>query len=364
MPVTSFFRSGYDQSTFPNIFRQTDKVIDMSRVALAITDGIPLIEVAAPCEIFGVAPRNLTEPWYDFTVCGPETTMIGSWFRPATSRGWEELVTADMVVVPASRRVGDDPPAELLDALRGAHAAGARIVSICTGAFVLAAAGLLDGRRATTHWMHTSALAARYPLAKVDPNVLYVDEDTILTSAGKAAGIDLCLHIVRLDYGAAVANNIARRLVMPPHRDGGQAQFISGPVVASSGQDPVLYSLLPWVNQHLDQPLTVADLARQASMSTRNLTRRFNAVVGITPLQWLLTRRINRAQELLETTSDSIEQIAAQTGMGTAATLRRHFNRTVGVPPDTYRRTFRTTPAADIDNVMPRTAEPALAARR
>jgi transcriptional regulator GlxA family with amidase domain len=334
----------------------------MPRVALAITDGVPLIEVAAPCEIFGVTPRNLSDPWYDFVVCGPDTARVGSWFRPAAPARWAELVTADTVVVPASRAAGDDPPAELLAALRAAHTAGARIVSICTGAFVLAAAGLLDGRRATTHWMHTAALAARYPLAKVDPNVLYVDEDTILTSAGKAAGIDLCLYIVRLDYGAAVANDIARRLVMPPHRDGGQAQFISGPA-ASSGQDPVLSSLLPWVNQHLDQRLTVADLARQANMSTRNLNRRFNAVVGITPLQWLLTRRINQAQELLETTDDSIEQIAAQTGMGTAATLRRHFNRTVGVPPDTYRRTFRTTPAADIDTVMPRAAEPALAIR-
>jgi transcriptional regulator GlxA family with amidase domain len=335
----------------------------MSRVALAITDGIPLIEVAAPCEIFGVAPRDLPVPWYDFLICGPPDALIGSWFRPATVRGWDELATADTVIVPASREVGDDPPPELRGALRTAHEAGARIASICTGAFVLAAAGLLDGRRCTTHWMHAAALEAEYPEAKVDPNVLYVDEGQILTSAGKAAGIDLCLHIVRLDYGVAVANDIARRLVMPPHRDGGQAQFISGPA-AFSGEDPVLAALLPWVNQHLDQPLNVADLARQASMSTRNLTRRFNAVVGITPLQWLLTRRINRAQELLETTDECIEQIAAQTGMGTAATLRRHFNRTVGVPPDTYRRTFRTTPAADLDTVMPRTAEPAMAIRR
>jgi AraC family transcriptional regulator, transcriptional activator FtrA len=214
------------------------------------------------------------------------------------------------------------------------------VVSICTGAFVLAAAGLLDGRRATTHWMHAGLLAERYPRVRVDPEVLYIDEGTVLTAAGKAAGMDLCLHLVRLDHGMAVANDLARRLVVAPHRPGGQAQFIPTPV--PNGREHALSDLLPWVIARLDRPLTVEDLACEANMSSRNLARHFNAVTGTTPLQWLLTQRIHRAQELLETTGDSVEQVAARTGMGTAATLRRHFNRVIGVPPDTYRRTFRT----------------------
>jgi AraC family transcriptional activator FtrA len=212
------------------------------------------------------------------------------------------------------------------------------LVSLCTGAFVLAEAGLLDGLRATTHWAHASLLAARYPTVSVDPDVLYVDEGRILTSAGKAAAMDLCLHVVRTDYGGAVANELARRLVVPPQRGGGQAQFIPAPApVDGHGLGDVLH----WVTEHLDQPLTVSDIARRANMSTRNLTRRFQAATGTTPLRWLLTQRLHRAQELLETTMDSVEWIAVHTGMGTAATLRRHFHRLVGVPPETYRRTFR-----------------------
>ncbi|MFC8453797.1 helix-turn-helix domain-containing protein [Kitasatospora sp. NPDC057223] len=319
-------------------------------VALAVTGEIPILEVAAPCEIFGVNRTDLADPWYDFTVCGSDSAHIGGWFRPEGSRSLDGLVRAHTVVVPAYRDVTRKPPADLVDAVRAAHEAGARVVSICTGAFVLAAAGLLDGRRATTHWLHTDLLAARYPEVKVDPSVLYIDEGSVLTSAGKAAGIDLCLHLVRLDHGAAVANALARRLVMPPYRDGGQAQFITPPV--SSGRDHALAELLPWVTARLDKPLTVVDLARRARMSTRNLTRHFNAVTGTTPLQWLLTQRIYKAQVLLETSDCSIEQIAAQTGMGTAATLRRHFNRAVGVPPDTYRRTFHAEPRA-ADPVVP-----------
>jgi AraC family transcriptional activator FtrA len=224
--------------------------------------------------------------------------------------------------------------------ISAAYEAGARIVAICTGAFVLAAAGLLDGRRATTHWMHARTLASRYPRINVTPDVLYVEDDNIFTSAGKTAGIDLCIHIVRLDYGAAVANAVARRLVMPPHRDGGQTQFILPP--PNVPRDDVADRLLPWVTAHIDEPLSVVDLARQVNMSTRQLTRRFASLTGLTPLQWLHTHRILRAQELLETTDHTIEHIATMTAMGTAATLRRHFNRAVGVPPDTYRRTFRT----------------------
>jgi transcriptional regulator GlxA family with amidase domain len=250
------------------------------------------------------------------------------------------LADAATVVVPGWADVDRPPPAELVEAVRAAYQAGARVVSLCTGAFVLAAAGLLDDRRATTHWAHTAELRARHPRVDVDPDVLYVDEGRILTSAGKAAAMDLCLHLVRLDRGAAVANAVARRLVVPPHRDGGQAQFVTTPVPAP-GNHP-LADLLPWALQRLDQPLTVRDLARRAGMSTRHLTRHFRTVSGTTPLQWLLAQRIRHAQELLETTDDSVDSIAAATGMGTATTLRRHFHRTLGVPPDTYRRTFRT----------------------
>ncbi|HEX4248468.1 MAG TPA: helix-turn-helix domain-containing protein [Pseudonocardia sp.] len=315
----------------------------MTSVAMAVTDGIPLIEVAAPCEIFGVDRPDLADPWYDFTVCGPDGARVGGWFRADAPHGLDELVAADTVIVPACRNVHERQPADLVDAVRAAHERGARVVSICSGAFVLAAAGLLDGRRATAHWLHAALLAERYPLVKVDPEVLYLEDDGIYTSAGKAAGFDLCLHLVRLDHGTAVANALARRLVVAPHRTGGQAQFIPAPVAAPGNHD--LAELLPWVLDHLDQPLSVAELARRANMSVRTLARHFNAVTGAAPLQWLLTQRIHRAQELLETTTESIDQVAARTGMGTPTTLRRHFNRVVGVPPDAYRRTFQNEPA-------------------
>jgi AraC family transcriptional activator FtrA len=309
-------------------------------IALAIVDDIPLLEVAAACDIFGTTPAELDEDWYDFSVCGPATAQVGGWFRPIAHSSYKNLATADTVVIPACGSTLEAQPSDLVDAVRAAYDAGARIVAICTGAFVLAAAGLLDGRRATTHWMHADTLASQYPRIDVRPDVLYVEDGNIFTSAGKTAGIDLCIHIVRLDYGAAVANAVARRLVMPPHRDGGQTQFILPP--PSVPRDDVADTLLPWVTAHIDEPLSVVDLARQVSMSTRQLTRRFASITGMTPLQWLHTQRILRAQELLETTDHTIEHIATMTAMGTAATLRRHFNRAVGVPPDTYRRSFRT----------------------
>jgi AraC family transcriptional regulator, transcriptional activator FtrA len=324
-------------------------------VALAVTDGIPVFEAAVPTEIFGVKRSCLADPWYDFVVCGSAGARIGGRLRFESMSGLEELVTADTVLVPAWQEIESAPPADLVEAVRAAYEAGARIVSICTGAFVLAAAGVLDRRRATTHWMYCDLLAERYPEVKVDPDVLYIDEGQVLTSAGKSAGIDLCLHIVRLDYGAAVANELARRLVMPPHRDGGQAQFIA-PSTSGERVDHLLAELLPWVIERLDKPLTVVDLARRARMSTRTLNRHFNAMVGKTPLQWLLAQRIQQAQELLETTTHSVEQIAEQTGMGTAATLRRHFNRVVGVSPNTYRRTFRTDGPREADGSVPLSA--------
>jgi transcriptional regulator GlxA family with amidase domain len=314
-------------------------VWDMHVVALAVTDGTPLFELAAACEVFGT-DRGLAASWYTFTVCGDDGAQVGGWLRAGLRRGLDALVEADTVIVPSCRDAAEPPSPALVAAVRAAHDAGARVASLCTGAFVLAEAGLLDGRRATTHWAHTDLMRLRYPAVRVDPDVLYVDEGDVLTSAGKAAGMDLCLHLVRTDHGTAVANALARTLVVPPHRPGGQAQFIPAPV--AHGRDHGLADVLAWALARLDQPTTVRSLARRAGMSPRNLTRHFTATTGQSPLRWLHTQRVRRAQELLETSDLSIEQIAVRTGMGTATTLRRHFNDQVGVPPEAYRRTFHS----------------------
>jgi AraC family transcriptional regulator, transcriptional activator FtrA len=311
----------------------------VNTIALAVTDGMRHFELSMAYEVFGADRTDLADPWYETSLCGTGTARIGR-FHLDPDHGLDRLARADTVIVPAFTDTDRDPPADLVDAVRAAHEAGARVASLCTGAFVLAAAGLLDGLCATTHWAHADALAARYPAVKVDPDVLYVDNGSVLTSAGKAAAMDLCLHLVRLDHGSSVANAVARNLVVQPHRAGGQAQFVTTPLPAR--EDHPLADLLPWVLQRLDHPLTVEDLARRANMSSRNLSRHFRSATGTTPLQWLLTQRIRRAQELLETTDDSVETVATATGMGTATTLRRHFNRTVGLPPDTYRRAFRS----------------------
>jgi transcriptional regulator GlxA family with amidase domain len=313
---------------------------DMPTIAIIATDGMLHFELATACEVFTRDPSGLADPWYKLVVCGPGPVRTGR-FHIVPDGGWELLARADTVIIPAVEDIDADLPPGLLDAVRAAHKAGARLVSLCTGAFVLAAAGVLNGLHATTHWAHTDELAARYPLIKVDPDVLYVDNGDVLASAGKAAAIDLCLHLIRRDHGVTVANAVARRLVVPPHRAGGQAQFVTTPMPARD--DHPLADLLPWAIKQLNQPLTVEDLARQANLSSRHLTRHFRSVTGTTPLQWLSTQRIRRAQELLENTDHSIDVIAEQAGMGTATTLRRHFHRTVGVPPDAYRRTFRTT---------------------
>ncbi len=310
-------------------------------VAIAATDGMLHFELALATEVFGAAPDALPGPWYDLTVCGSRSVRVGR-FLLEPDCGLDGLARAGTVIVPALADVTQDPAPELVAAVRAAYKSGARLVSLCTGVFVLAAAGLLDGLRATTHWAHADELAARFPRVDVDPDVLYVDNGRVLTSAGKAAAMDLCLHLVRRDHGSAVANVVARRLVVPPHRAGGQAQFVATPVPAQDGHP--LAELLPWVLRRLDRPLTVEDLARRANLSSRHLTRQFRSVTGATPLQWLLTQRIRRAQELLETTQDSVEAIASAAGLGTATTLRRHFQRTIGVPPDTYRRTFQDPP--------------------
>ncbi|QNE20728.1 helix-turn-helix domain-containing protein [Kribbella qitaiheensis] len=314
----------------------------MHTVALATAGRLLHFELGVAYEIFGNPPLGSEDDWYDVSLCGPGPIQVGP-FKLEPDHGLDHLATADTVIVPAYVDVDDPLPTELVEAVRAAYEAGARVASLCTGAFVLGAAGLLDGRRATTHWAHTDQLRARHPLALVDPDVLYTDNGRVLTAAGKAAAVDLCLHLVNLDHGAAIANTVARRLVVPPHRDGGQAQFVTTPIQVSG--DHQLARLLAWVQERLDQPLTVTDLARQVSTSPRNLGRQFRSVTGQAPIQWLLTQRVRRAQELLESTDQSIEAVAVATGMGTATTLRRQFKRIVGVPPDSYRRSFRSTKA-------------------
>lgn len=318
-------------------------------VATLLLDRFAMFELAVPCEVFGIDRSDLADPWYDFKVCAGEPGPLRSehGFVIETPYGLDDLVKADTVVIPATHRGDDEYPPGVIEAVQEAHRRGARLLSVCTGAFLLAEAGLLDGRRATTHWAHAEEMARTFPAVDVDPRVLYVDEGDVLTSAGTASGIDLCLHVVRKDYGAEVANALARRMVVPPHRDGGQAQYVDMPVpISDCPADDPLARVLGWMQEHLDQPLSVEELARQAHMSPRNFARRFRAVTGTTPHQWLLGQRVMLAQRLLETTDESVEFIADRCGMGSAANLRFHFQRVVGTSPLAYRRTFRQDEAA------------------
>ena len=313
----------------------------MHTVGLAAHAHSMLYETAIAAEVFGVDRSDLSASgaWYDLVVCTPDGKPA-RWLPDATTRDFSALAEVDTVIVPSSSNLDRPPDPALCSALRDAHAAGVRIAALCTGAFVLAAAGLLDGRTATTHWMHADELARQYPEVDVRADVLYVADGTVLTSAGKTAALDLCLHLVHTDHGASAGNGLARRLVVPSHRPGGQAQFITPP------PDPRvtdrLGSTLDWARAHLDTPLTVQDLAREAGLSPRQLARRMAAEVGSTPLSWLHRQRIIRAQDLLERTDASVEQIAVRCGMGTAATLRRHFHQSVGISPTAYRSTFRS----------------------
>jgi AraC family transcriptional regulator, transcriptional activator FtrA len=318
----------------------------MHRIAIPITPRMPMFELAIPCEVFDPGRQDFPVPWwYDLQLCavqdGPVRTAEG--LRFDGQAGLRELSQAETVIVPACADRQGDPPAALLQALRAAYDRGARIASICTGAFTLAAAGLLDGRPAATHWMHGAELARRWPAVRVEPNVLYIDDGQILTSAGAAAGLDLCLHIVRQDHGTRIANMLARRLVVPPHREGGQAQYIEQPLPAAT---PGLGASLDWARAHLELPLTVEDLAREAAMSPRSYARRFRQATGTTPLQWLCRERVRRAQDLLENTDDTIDRIASRCGFGSAHRLRTHFTRIHQVTPHEYQRTFRDGAAA------------------
>jgi transcriptional regulator GlxA family with amidase domain len=316
-------------------------------VAALVYEGLSPFELGVACEVFGLDRSDLVSPWYRFQVCaatpGPLSTVTG--FTIDAPHGLREIRRADTVVVPGWTGINEPIPDDVLDALRAAHRRGARMMSVCSGAFVLAAAGLLDGRRATTHWIYAEELQRRYPSIDVDPRVLYVDDGDVLTSAGTAAGIDLCLHVVRQDHGAEVANAVARRMVVPPHRDGGQAQYVDLPVAPSADDDP-LGDTLGWMLEHLAEELPVDELARRANMSPRTFARRFRAVTGTTPHQWVLSQRLLLAQRLLEATDDPVELVAARAGFGTAAGLRVHFHRAFQTSPAAYRRTFRKEEAS------------------
>lgn len=315
----------------------------LKNVVAAIADGVSVFELGVACEVFGVDRSADGVPQFDFAVAAvtEPPLMSEAGFTIDTPHRLDRLAEADLVIVPAWNDIDQRPPEDMLQALRAAVDRGARVMSVCSAAFVLAAAGLLDGRRATTHWRYTAQLAERYPLIDVDPNVLYVDAGQVLTSAGTAAGIDLCLYLVREEFGSAVANTIARRMVVPPHREGGQAQYIETPIVEHDRRDD-LSRVLAWAQAHLDQPLQVEALARRAHMSSRTFARRFTDVTGTTPHRWLSLQRLLRAQHLLEESDHDVEEVARQAGFGSATTLRQHFGRWRGTSPVNYRRSFRS----------------------
>lgn len=322
------------------------------RVVVPVLERTSLFELAVPCAVFD-------QPGYALTLCAthPGAQRAAGGLRLETERGPDALDEADLVIVPACMMGGYEPPPRLLTALRSAHARGARIASLCSGAFVLAAAGLLDGRTVATHWMYAEQLRRGYPRLRVDEQSLYLDDGDILTSAGTAAAIDLCLHIVRRDYGTRVAGETGRRMVVAPHREGDQAQFVPPPPRPAApagggtrgtggsvggGTRDGLAPVLDWALTRLHEPLTVPQLAARAGMSTRTFGRSFARQVGTTPLKWLNQQRLGRARELLETTDLPVDSVAARSGLGTGDGLRQHFRRALGTTPAAYRRTFRT----------------------
>lgn len=308
-------------------------------VAAIALPGVAPFELGVVCEIFGIDRTDTGGPAFDFTVCaetpGPVPTKLG--IEIVVHEDLTSAADADLVVMPAYG--ADRPvPEAVLETLRAAEARGAWVMSVCSGAFALGQAGLLDGRRCTTHWMYTEELAAQFPTATVDPAVLYVEDRRVVTSAGTAAGIDAGLHLVRRELGATAAAAIARRMVVPPHRDGGQAQYIDTPVPCGDGE---LAPVLTWIVEHLDEEITVPALARRAAMSERTFARRFRAETGTTPAGWTARQRLLRAQELLERTDLPVEDVGRRAGFGGAAGLRHHFSRALGTSPVAYRRTFR-----------------------
>jgi transcriptional regulator GlxA family with amidase domain len=315
----------------------------ISSVAVLAYEGVSTFGLGVTAEIFGCDRSAEGLPSYEYTVTaaapGVMRTDVG--LPIVVEAGLDRLSAADLGIVVCWDQTDVLPPESVCAALRAITERGGRVLSQCTGAFVLAAAGLLDGRRATTHWKWADELASRYPAVDVNPDVPYVADGPVITSAGTAAGIDACLHLVRLEHGAAVANAVARRMVVPPHRDGGQAQYV--PVIVNEAADHAnLAAVQQWTLEHLGEPISVDDLAVRAVMSPRNFARQFAARTGTTPHQWLICQRLGRAQELLEDTGEPLEQIAAKCGL-TPLMLRRHFARRYGTTPQAYRRTFSQT---------------------
>ncbi|MFC0007381.1 GlxA family transcriptional regulator [Micromonospora siamensis] len=318
------------------------------RIGVLALDGVVALDLGTPAQVFGTARTDDGTPLYTVATCTPGGRPVHSsaGFQVLPRHGLELLADVETVIVPGIHS-GDplddgtvDPA--VAEALRAAHDRGARVMSICTGAFVLAAAGLLDGRPATTHWAYASRFRRLHPTVDLDPDVLFIDDGPVLTSAGVAAGIDLCLHVVRTDHGAAVANRSARRCVVPPWRDGGQAQYIERPVPA--GPRTGTAATREWARQRLHEPVTLRDLAGHARMSVRTFTRHFRSETGLSPAQWLLGQRTDHARLLLETTDLSVDQVAHRSGFGTAAALRQQLQLRIGVSPSAYRRTFRHSP--------------------
>ncbi len=311
-------------------------------IAIIAFHGISPFHLSVPCAVFGEDRTGACVPEFELLVCAAEPGKLktSAGFTIETRYGLKDLSRAATVIVPSWRNPAEIPPPALLNALRKAHQRGALIVGLCLGSFVLAAAGLLDGRPATTHWFWAEELAVRYPQICVDSNVLYVDDGNIITSAGTAAAIDCCLHMLRQRYGARVANQVARRMVVSPHRQGGQAQYIQQPVRDVSTVDHFA-KVLDWTRRNLDKPHSLDTLAERALMTRRTFTRRFRQVMGVTVSAWLLNQRLGLAQQLLETTDKPIDAIAEKAGFGTPASFRQNFNRSFRISPSHYRRQFR-----------------------
>jgi AraC family transcriptional regulator, transcriptional activator FtrA len=310
------------------------------RVAAVAYDGLCTFEFGCTVELFALSRPELGVAWYDFAVCAAERGPLRAaggivLHAPYTL---SLLDRADTIVIPGWRDADDSPPAPLLRKLKRAHERGARPCSICSGVFVLAAAGVLEGRTVTTHWRYAEKLAARYPHLRVEPNALYVEDGSILTSAGSAAGLDMLLHVVRRDYGARVANHVARRLVIPPQRDGGQAQYVPRPV--SRDERGRIAKLMDAVREHPARPYTLGELAALAAMSPRTLQRQFKDAVGCSPGEWVVRERVAQARERHETGSESLARIVDAVGFGSVESFRRHFRRVTGTSPTAYRRQF------------------------
>ena len=310
------------------------------RVVALAYDGLCAFEFACTAEVFGLPRPEFGDGWYRFETCSRDGRSVRGQYgtRMSVGGGLERLAEAGTILIPGWQGKDVPVPDEIIAALVGAHGRGARLLSICSGSFVLAATGLLDGRRATTHWQYSESLQGRYPRIRVDPDVLYVDEGRVLTSAGSAAGLDLCLHLVRRDFGAGIANQVARRLVIAPHRDGGQAQFLDRPV--DRRERGPLSVVLERVQKNIDQPVSIREMAGWAAMSERTFVRRFRAATGMTPGGWITHQRLARARDLLERSSLSMDEVATRSGLGTAMTLRHHFRNRIGVSPAEYRRRF------------------------